>query len=177
VVLVNAETAGAAEALAAVLRQLNLALAVGAPTAGHAHVFKEFNLQGGQRLRVAVGSIELGSGQELSKHGFKPDIRIVISKEDERGYFADPYKTSPKLFAQSVRPGTNELTGIFGTNRFSRRRINESELLRMQREGLDPNSEPEISPSEKPLIPVINDPALARGLDFLKGLTLMQGRR
>jgi hypothetical protein len=178
VVLVNRETTGAAEALVAILRQANLALVIGAPTAGHAYAFKEVSLQNGNRLRIATGSVRLGNGQELSKNGFNPDIRIEIGKEEEKAYFADPYKVMAKPFAQSVRPGTNDLSSLFGTNRFSRRRINEAELLRMQREGVDLNAESEPPAAlGRPLVPVVHDPALARGLDFLKGFALVQGRR
>jgi C-terminal processing protease CtpA/Prc len=51
-VLINRQTIGAAEALAAVLRELDASVLIGARTAGQAHVFKEFNLPNGQRLRM-----------------------------------------------------------------------------------------------------------------------------
>src|SRR6266496_3029553 len=54
-VLVNPQTVGAAEALAAALRETDAAVLIGARTAGQAQVFKEFELSNGQRLRIATG--------------------------------------------------------------------------------------------------------------------------
>lgn len=176
--LVNKQTAGAAEALAAALRQAEIGLIIGSVTAGQARLFKEFTLSNGQRLRIAAGSMETGDGQVLSGKGLTPDIRISVSAEDEKAYLEDPYKVLPRLFAQSVRPnGTNELGGVFGANRVPRRPRNESELVRMQREGIDLDQEA-MGPSREPAAkPVVNDPALARAIDFLKGVALVRNRR
>ncbi|MBI3192421.1 MAG: hypothetical protein HYZ36_07125, partial [Pedosphaera parvula] len=58
-VLVNQQTSGAAEALAAVLRQTEVALLLGTPTAGQASLFKEFPLANGQRLKIAAAPVKL----------------------------------------------------------------------------------------------------------------------
>jgi|GEM_PF-177821 len=176
--LVNKRTAGSAEALAAALRQAKLGLVIGSPTAGQARVFRNFTLSNGWQLKIAADSIETGDGQVISGKGLTPDIEIAVPPEDEKAYFDDPYKAVPKLFAQSVKPsGTNEVPGLLGTNRPPRRRINESELIRMQREGIEIDQELTERAEDKTTKPVVYDPALARAIDFLKGVALVQSRR
>ena len=62
--LVNGETRGAAEALAAALHQAGAGLIIGSPTAGAATSFKEFPLSNGERLRVAT---RLSGGSMISR--------------------------------------------------------------------------------------------------------------
>jgi hypothetical protein len=171
VVLINEETAGAAEALAAVLRQLNGSLIIGSASAGHAYLFQDFPLSNGQTLRVASAAVSVGTGQTLPNSGVAPDIRIAVSPEDEKLYFEDPYRVLPRLFAQAAKPGPNDLASGQSTNR-PRRRLNEAELVRMQREGIDFTADASATGKEQLTSPVIADPALARGLDLLKGLAL-----
>src|SRR4030095_13343931 len=101
--------------------------------------------------------------------GLKPDIQVDVAPEDERAWYEDAYKVLPK----PGRSATNELS-LQATNRPTRRRPNEADLVRMSREGVNPLSpdaestntarRPEPAPA-----PVINDPALARAIDLLKG--------
>src|SRR6478736_9736229 len=65
VTLVNGETTGASEALAALLRESNHALILGNRTIGAAMTAKEFTLANGQRVRIATGPIKLGNGASL----------------------------------------------------------------------------------------------------------------
>src|SRR5438128_1798805 len=55
--LVNRQTSGAAEALAAVLRQAGAGLILGSATAGKAMVAREFPLKNGDRLRIATARV------------------------------------------------------------------------------------------------------------------------
>ncbi len=177
-VLVNAKTAGAAEALAGILREGGIALVLGSPTAGQASEFKEFKLKDGQRLRIATAPIKLGNGKDLPATGLKPDIEVPVSLEDEETYLENAYQVIP-------RPGTLATTenavanpdAETGTNTTTRR-LNEAELVRRHREGLDIDSErPTLSPvepaDEEPEPPVLQDPVLARALDLLKGLAVI----
>ena len=59
-ILVNQFTSGAAEALAAVLRQKDVGLLIGTNTAGQASITKDFPLQGGEVLRIAVAPVKVG---------------------------------------------------------------------------------------------------------------------
>jgi len=172
-VLVNKQTTAAAEALAAVLRETDAALLVGASTAGGATVFKEIALSEGRKLRVASGSVETGSGRKLSRDGVMPDIEVLIASGDEVVVFADPYAVGTGSASDPRSSG-----GTAAGSR-PRRRINEAELVRLQREGQDlrdPTSVEDATatrPATPETVPVMRDPALARGLDLLKGIVIM----
>lgn len=194
-VLVNHQTAAAAEALAAVLRETDVALLIGASTAGGAHVFKEFTLSDGQKLRIAAGSVQTGGGKKLTSAGVVPDIAVAVLGEDEMVFFSDPFSQMPGSSSRARSPGP---AAASAATRSARRRINEAELVRLQREGQDDGSSPpdgragrllregqEANESaasarsgEENAVPVIRDPALARALDLLKGIAILgQTRR
>ena len=78
-VLVNRQTVGAAEALAAVLRETGAGLILGSNTAGQAMIAQEFPLKNGERLRIATAPIQLGDGSALSGQGLKPDIAVEVA--------------------------------------------------------------------------------------------------
>ncbi|HKS36926.1 MAG TPA: S41 family peptidase [Verrucomicrobiae bacterium] len=176
-VLVNPQTSGAAEALAEVLRKTDTAMLIGARTAGGAHVFKEFDLSNGRKLRIAAGSVRVGEDDDLLTAGIKPDIEVPVSVEDERAYFADAYR----ILANRATPraGQASASSLSGTNRPARRRINEAELVRMQREGqdLDDLVTPAGRAGEEEVSPIVRDPALARAIDLLKGIAIVERSR
>jgi hypothetical protein len=175
-ILINAETSGAAEALAAILRDTNVGLLIGSKTAGLASVFREFSLTNGQKLRIATAQIKLGDGTVLAQ-GLKPDIEVTTSSGDERAYLDDPYKVLHKTdLARSSETETN-LPSTTSTNH-TRRRYNEAELVRQQKEGVDLESEAEATPKRtEPDKPALADPALVRALDLLKGLAVVHQAR
>jgi hypothetical protein len=175
-VLVNRSTVGAAEALAAALRETGAGLILGGRTAGQAMIAQDFPLKNGDLLRVATAPVQLGNGSALTVQGLKPDITVEISPEDERAYYADAFKSPPRSeLAAAV--GASSASASVTTNRAPRRpRLNEAELLRERREGL---SEGDLTGArdhevEKPLV---HDPALARALDLLKGLAVVRSSR
>ena len=175
-VLINRQTVGAAEALAAVLRETDGSVLIGARTAGQAHVFKEFNLANGQRLRVATGQVQVGTGKSLSARGVTPDIEVTVKSDDEMAYFADAFKLLSKPTARLK--ATNNPVQIGSTNR-DRRRVNEAELVRIQREGRTSNEDDLTAaepppPAEEGSEPLVRDPALARALDLLKGIAIVE---
>ena len=56
-----------------------------------------------------------------------------------------------------------------------RRRLNEAELVRMLREGQTPEEEQAMTRREaEPGPPLVHDPVLARAIDLLKGLQVVQ---
>ena len=175
-VLVNHQTSGAAEALAGMLREAQVGLVIGMNTAGQASVFKEFKLENGQRLKIATAPVKMGNGKEIPSEGLKPDIEIALSAEDEKVFYENPYRTLPKpIFIAST--DTNNVTGRSDTNR-PRRRLNEAELVRLQREGITPDEFLDKPAKElESNKPVLSDPALVRALDLLKGLAVMQQSR
>lgn len=174
-VLVNHETAGAAEALAGVVRETGTGLVLGSPTAGQAMSATEYPIKNGAVLRIATAPIHLGDGSSISTDGLKPDIAVEVKPEAERAYYADAFQTAPTMPSS----GTNALAvvgGTNGTNRIVRRsRFNEAELVRERKEGIGPDSDlaPERTPGrDEP--PTVQDPALARALDVLKGLAVVR---
>jgi len=173
-VLVNRETAGAAEALAAVLREIGAGLILGGQTAGRALVTRDFPLKNGGQLRIATGPVTLGDGSAMSTQGLKPDIDVTVNGDDERAYYADAFRVVPRT-NQPVGPDGSSTNQAAGTNT-SRRRMNEADLVRARREGLNLDLETAARPPE-PVAPVISDPALARALDLLKGLAVVRTGR
>jgi C-terminal processing protease CtpA/Prc len=169
-VLVNKHTAGAPEALAALMRQTGAGLILGGVTAGRAMIAQEFPLKNGERLRIATSPIVMGDGSSVSSHGLKPDIAVDVSSADERAYYADAFKVIPK-----TNSAGSSLTNLAGTtNRNIRRpRFNEAELVRERREGATIDADDNEREAE-PDKPVVHDPVLARALDLLKGLAVVR---
>ena len=175
-VLVNRKTSGAAEALAGILRLRDVGLLIGTNTAGQASMAKIFPLKTGQRLRVAVAPLKVADGVELPLSGMKADIEVEVSPEDERAYYNDAFKVIAKP-AKLLNLATNESIAA-GTNRTPRRRLNEAELVRMNRDGQSLEREPVSANPTPPVpelsLPMVNDPTLARALDLLKGLAVVR---
>ena len=175
-VLVNRQTAGAAEALAAALRETGAGLILGGRTAGQAMVAQEFPLKNGERLRIATAPIQLGDGTAMSEKGLTPDIAVEVTPEDERAYYGDAFKANEKtnLLASA---GSSPTTPGSVTNHVAKRsRFNEAELVRERREGV---SEADVTSlrGREPEKPMVQDPALARALDLLRGLALVRQTR
>jgi Peptidase family S41 len=172
--LVNRQTSGAAEAFAGILRQADIGVLIGTTTSGQASITKDFTLKTGQKLRIAAAPIKVGDGQALPLTGLKPDIQVEVSPEDERVYFADAYKTIARTNRLASAQGVSTNETLAGTNRL-RRKVNEAELVRMMREGQNIELEPTLGLKESdPLRPLVQDPALARAIDLLKGLAVVQ---
>lgn len=168
-VLINAQTRGAAEAVAASLRHSGAALLIGDTTAGEAAMVTDFNLSTGQRLRLTQGRVRLPDGQPLSSAGVVPDLRISLEPAVERAFLRDPFTA---IRSQTNSPtATNSIT----TTVRVRKRLSEADLVR-ERERAAANPQPAPAQPELPDAPVVRDPVLARGLDFLKGQTLVRAQ-
>jgi hypothetical protein len=162
-VLVNSRTTGAPEALAAALRQHEAALILGGRTAGAAGVFRELTLSSGQRLRVVAATVKVGEDAEVPPGGVIPDIVVNASLAEERRYLDNPYGPTGGL------SGATNVAGA--TNRPAR--ITEADLVRMRRSRQDPSTAtPGDSRAVAP-VPTVMDPALARALDLLKGISVV----
>jgi hypothetical protein len=182
-ILINKETRGAAEAFAAVLRRSDIGLILGGNSAGQAFITRDFTLKNGQKLSIATTPVKIAGGQTIDRRGLAPDIKVEVPLAEERAFVQDAYRPVPRLAAgPSVLPnvrdaGSTNLTAAPGTNggpRASRRRLNEAELVRMQREGIDFESDFPTGREAGPLRPpVITDPVLARAIDLLKGLSVV----
>lgn len=175
-VLVNRKTAGAAEVLAGILRHGDAALLVGSRTAGQASETKDFTLKTGQKVRVAIAAVRVMTDKELPFTGIVPDIEVTTNLEDELLFMADAYRT----VKAAAGAGTAADPILTSTNR-GRRRMNEAELVRLSREGQDlrdPTSGPPTATARpQDAGPQVTDPVLARALDILKGLAVVQRTR
>ena len=167
VVLVNHQTSGAAEALAAMVREAGAGLILGNRTAGNAMIMEDFRLNDGEHLRIGSVPVKLGDGTMLPTDGVKPDIDVTVSEEAERDFYADAF-----LVVSNKAAGNSATNQPSGTNE-TRVRFNEAELVREHRAGESPEEQTAKRPPE-PQVPVVSDPALARALDLLKGLAVVR---
>jgi Peptidase family S41 len=175
-VLVNRQTAGAAEALAGMLRYGGVGLLIGARTAGQASMYKEIPLRTGQRLLIATTPVKVAENNTLSPEGLAPDIVLKVNPDREREWLSDPYKPllSGAGSARSANEGDEDLNAGAGV-RTPRHHLNEADLVRMLRDGEMIDQEPAgLSRETGPAKPVVRDPVLARALDFLKGLAVVR---
>jgi hypothetical protein len=166
-VLVNHETSGAAEALAAMVREAGAGLILGSRTAGKAMMMQDFPLKDGEHLRIGVAPVKLGDNTTLPSEGVKPDIDVTVSEDAERAFYADAF-----LVVSNKAAGNSATNQPSGTNQ-TRVRFNEAELVREHRAGENPEEQVAKRPPE-PQVPVVSDPALARALDLLKGLAVVR---
>jgi hypothetical protein len=178
-ILVNKETHGAAEAFAGILRQSDIGLLIGDDTAGQANISREFALKNGQKLRIATTAVKLAGGGAIERKGLTPDIPVEVNPVEERAFLRDAYRpvSRPDRVAMNAAAAVTNLTASSATNRL-RRRLNEAELVRMQREGVDLDSDFVPGREAGPDRPrVITDPVLARAVDLLKGLAVVHPAR
>ena len=182
-VLVNGETRGAAEALAAALHQAGAGLIIGSPTtASGATAFREFPLSNGERLRVAAAPAASG-GSTVSR--VQPDIAVTITAGDERVFFDNPYQTIAAGNTNSST-GTNFLPYVDHTSEADlvRQRQKDGKLIKvpssheelMREQGGGGEGDEDSAPARaaEPQKPVIRDPVLARAVDLIKGLAIVR---
>ncbi|GBD28584.1 putative CtpA-like serine protease [bacterium HR31] len=82
VVLVDDDTASAAELLSAALRDHGRAPLVGVRTAGAVLVSVTFPLPGGAGLSVAIARMLTPKGEELEGRGIQPDVEVDLTGAD-----------------------------------------------------------------------------------------------
>lgn len=165
-VLINGETSGAAELLAALFRETGSGLILGSHSAGRAMSTKSFPLSGGAELLIGTGPITLGDGSKMSPSGVKPDIEVPVSPEDERAFYANEYRVVAST--NSTDSGV-AMGGDAGDTNRSHVRFNEAELVRERTGHAAPGAADQVEDK-----PVISDPVLARAADLLKGLAVVR---
>jgi hypothetical protein len=197
VVLVNGETRGAAETLAAALRHAGAGLIIGNPTADEAATFKEFPLRNGERLRIATTPVKSGNGPAIPSGGLQPDIAVTVSADDERAFWKNPY-ASPAQNNNGPGVATNNLLPFvdhtseadlvlqkqhdgknIGTSEFNTRDMDLSWPRLIRRPSGDNVGDEDSAPARaaEPQKPVIRDPVLARAVDLIKGLAVIRESR
>ena len=153
VVLTDADTSGAAEALAATLRLNAGAMIVGSDTAGQAVEFSEVALGGGKILRVAVSQVVLPENTTIFPGGVKPDIAISL-----------PPGVLAEVFAATKDRGVSQL-------------VFDSERPRMSEAALVASTNPEIENSkDRPRAP-LRDTVLQRAMDLVTAVNFYKRQK
>lgn len=117
ILLADGDTAGAAEAVAGVLRIYDKALIIGQPTAGQAVEYSDLKLPSGKVLRIAVGEAVLPEGRALFPGGLKPDVPVEMAAADKGEIFrASREKGMTPFVVENSRPHLNEAALISGKN-------------------------------------------------------------
>ena len=154
VVLVDSDTAGNAEVIAAVLRTHVNALVIGQQTKGEAVEFTDFPLSGGKFLRVAVAEVALPENVTVFPGGVKPDLAVGV-----------PQETTDKLLQLELEKGVSEY--VFETER---PRMNEAALVA----GTNPEFEAAQKAKGEKAAPPLRDAALQRAVDFVTTVSLYE---
>lgn len=157
-VLTDADTSGAAEALAATLRLNAGAMIIGSDTTGEAVEFAEAQLGGGAVLRVAVAQVILPESGPLFPGGVKPDVAISLPREVQE-----------QIFRDSKEKGVSQF-------------VFESERRRMNEASLVANLNPEIDSAqnaqkERNRSPQLKDTVLQRAVDLVTAINFYKGRK
>ncbi len=117
VVLTDADTAGAAEALAATLRLNASAMIVGETTAGEAVEFSNVPLGDGKILRVAIAQVVLPETGAIFPGGVSPDISAALPPRTQAEIFALSREQGVSQFIFEIeRPHLNEAALVANTN-------------------------------------------------------------
>jgi hypothetical protein len=151
-VLLDGETSGPGEAMAAALRAHDQVLLIGQPSAGRAVEYSDFPLTSGKVLRVAVAEVIGPNGVSLFPDGVKPDLPVELPLAQKHQIFSQSAQRGLTNFVfEPERPHFNEAALIAGTN---------PEIeLRQQRRG----------PEES-----MHDSVLQRAVDVITSLAIFQ---
>ncbi|HWM25253.1 MAG TPA: S41 family peptidase [Chthoniobacterales bacterium] len=159
IILLDGDTAGAAEAIAGAIQYHDKALLIGQPTAGRAVEYTDLKLPSGKVLRVAVAEAMLPEERTLFPGGLKPDVPVEMPAADKREVFQQSREKGMMPFVvENERPHLNEAALISGKN---------PELEAMeaaQRRGRGPEKA------------TVRDPVLQRALDLVTSITIFQKR-
>jgi len=157
VVLVDRNTAGNAEVIAAVLRTHVNALIIGQQTKGEAVEFAEFPLATGKLIRIAVAEVALPENVSVFPGGLKPDLPVDV-----------PQETTDTLLKQELERGVSEF--VFETER---PRMNEAALVAGTNPELDAIQAAQKAKAEK-AGPALRDAVLQRAVDFITTIAIYE---
>ena len=154
---VDADTAGAAETVAAVIRNYDHALVIGERTAGQAVEYADLRLSGGTLLRVAVSQVVLPANLSIFPDGLKPDLPVKTPHADKVAVFAQSQGKSIAPFVfETERLRFNEVALVTGVNpEFDAARDRQAAQRR----------------NEPPPKPPLRDPVLQRAFDMATAIS------
>lgn len=158
ILLVDGETAGAAEALAGALRFYAKAILIGQTTAGRAVHYADRPLPSGRILRIAVAEAILPDQQPHFPNGLQPDLPVTQPIAEKRQIFQQsPTKSMASFVFESERPHLNEAALLAGTNP----EIEAAQAAQQRRaRGED--------------APALHDPVLQRAVDLVTSIEVYE---
>lgn len=159
VLLVDGETAGATEVLAALLRFANRAIIIGQRTAGGAVDYSDLTLPSGRILRVAVAEAILPDERARYPEGVPPDLPVTLGAAAKQKIFQESLTKGMAPFVfETDRPHLNEAALIAGTNP----EIDAAQAAQQRRSQNGP----------KPL--ALHDTVLQRGVDLVTSIEVFE---
>ena len=157
VALVDGDTAGAAEIIAAVLRTHAKAMIIGQRTRGEAVEYSEVPLPSGMLLRVAVAEAALPDATPVFPGGVKPDISVDVSQE-----------VTTSVLKKELEGGVAALI-----EETERQKMNEAALVARRNPDLDAAQAAQARKGEREKAP-LRDVALQRALDFITTIAIYE---
>ncbi len=148
VVLTDARTEGAAEVVAATLRENAGAMIIGADTRGGAAEFADIPVDGSVAVRIAVARVMLSESKPLFPGGVKADLVVSLSPEAQA-----------QIFRESREKGVSSF--VFENER---RRLNEAALVANMNPEID--SAQSIQRERNKTAP-LRDTVLQRAIDLV----------
>ncbi len=117
-IVVDSNTKGAPEVIAAVLRKEKNAMVIGEATAGQGVEYKDIALQSGRKVRIAVSIVSLpDDATPIFPDGVKPEIPVEVEDRITEEILAESLKSGVSQFVfESERPRMNEAALVAGTN-------------------------------------------------------------
>lgn len=116
VVIIDADTSGAAEVLAATLRWNAKALLVGTRSSGRSVEFSDVAIADGPKLRLAVAEARV-AGQPIYPRGLRPDIEIEQSPDVRDAVMSGSLEKGAAVFVfERERAQMDEAALVAGTN-------------------------------------------------------------
>jgi carboxyl-terminal processing protease len=108
-VLINADSASAAEILAGALKDTHRAVIVGERSFGKGSVQTIFPLANGDGLRLTIAKYYTPGGEVIHGHGITPDVEVVLTAQEDLNLAMQrerPDVTDPKAFEErfGVKP-------------------------------------------------------------------------
>jgi Peptidase family S41 len=117
IILIDEETGGASETLAACLRAFDRAILIGRKTAGRPLNYVDRPLPSGHILRIAVAQATVPNQPTPSSKSVVPDLPVTQSIDEKHQIFQQGLTKSMSAFVfETDRPHLNEAALLNGTN-------------------------------------------------------------
>src|SRR5258707_1995765 len=156
-VLIDEETSGAAEVIAAALKVKAHALLIGQKTTGSAAEYQSSPIGNNLLLAIAVTQVQVPGYPAIFPNGLQPDISVSQPVGQERSVLAESdNQSSAPFITDEPRQHLNEAALVAGTNP-------ELDAYEAQQSGPTPTAKPK-------------DPILQRAVDFLITVNLYKAR-